>query len=199
MTGQVNDTFNYKKVNYSISGIEYPDKFFNIGDYGLSPGSYCTACWRGFVAFFAINRNKQLILQHLHTNAGSLEEDDMPRINGEKPIVNNKNQFFGPLEYRNIGLPLTYSGGVLITDGFISERYIHMGFQSPLIYELVLELKFENGLFVSETDLSDMIKSQRAITSELTDEEKWENLPKWIDEQFDLSYIKLYKSTMEEN
>ena len=198
MTGQINDKFNYKGTNYDISAIEFPKKFFEISTLGLAPSPCNTACWRGFKADFAINDNKHLVLVHLSTNKGSLEKSAVPKINGKAPI--SRTDSFGfSLHYKDVNLPLPYSGGVLITNGFIRERYIHMGFQSPLSYKLVIELKFENGLFVSETDLSEKIQSQREKTRDLTEEEKLRNLPKWIDKQFDLSYNKLYQSTLEKN
>ena len=198
MTGQINDTFNYKGTNYSISAIEYPKEFFEISALGLAPSSFSTACWRGYVAYFAIDDDRHLILKHLNTNKGSLEESAVPKINGKAPI-SKEDSFGSSLDYKDVDLPLPYSGGVLITDGFIHERYVHMGFQSPLSYELVIELKFKNGLFMGETDLSEMIKSQRENTVDITEEEKLRTLPRWIDEQFDLSYDKLYRPTSEKN
>jgi hypothetical protein len=56
--------------------------------------------------------------------------------------------------YRNIVLPLTFTGELLIGKDFIQEKYIHMGFQPPSSYQTVLELTFVSGLCARQIDKS---------------------------------------------
>jgi len=50
------------------------------------------------------------------------------------------------VKYRDLNIVIKYTGKVLITDDFIWERYVHMGFHSPLSYRKVIELTFDNGM-----------------------------------------------------
>jgi hypothetical protein len=168
MTGQIHDTFKYKKKNCDISGIENPDKFFHFEKLGISPTPTSSACWRGYIACFTINDDNLLVLKHLNTNNGNVA-GRIPEINGKAPD-----------EIPHMGL----------ADEYTYDRYVHMGFQSPLSYKIVFELGFENGVLIRETNLSKLAKAQRKNTPKIDEEEKWRNLPKWIDDQFDLSYIR---------
>jgi hypothetical protein len=84
MSGQVSDKFQYKNAEYDISAIEFPEKFFDIGSFGLNPTSESTACWRGYVATFTINNNK-LVLYKLDTNNGNRKNDKIIPVNGIFP------------------------------------------------------------------------------------------------------------------
>lgn len=53
-----------------------------------------------------------------------------------------------------IGLPINYTGDLIIGDDFLGEYYVYMGFQQPYTYENVKELKFEKGKLIEVKDHS---------------------------------------------
>ena len=203
MTAQVSDGFVYNEKSYGISAIEDVELFskhFNIKSFGLKPTSPDTACWRGYVAEFAI-KNSMLVLNTLETNNGNDKNNIIPEINGRTPKIDKPEGLVdGRLDYRklmytDIDFPILYTGGILITDGFLMEYYVHMGFQSPFAYETVIELIFKEGKHIATNDLSEVAAKKRAKTT--PDEEKsedWENLPQWIEDRFDLSYSKRWET-----
>lgn len=195
MTAQTNDSIIYGDKEYKISAIENVNEFFDIHSLGLMPEGKCTSCWRGYIAVFSIDKNNQLILNKLYANNGDLPA---PVINGKTPhivdfesLLSSKDFDYrhsaGNLFYDNVNIPINYSGALLVTDGFIRDRYVHMGFQSPWSYNEVLELTFSGGQFLSAKDQSLLAAEMRKTTPEV---EKWDNILKWIDDSFDLSYSK---------
>lgn len=94
-----------------------------------------TACWRGYVCSYCI-KNKTLYLEDLHI---SLLSEPMP--------------LGGSLDYENPELPIQYNGELLLCSGFISERYVHMGFQSPSAFRTVFHLTFRDGKLMERTKL----------------------------------------------
>ena len=190
MTAQINDKLKLGKNDLDIVAIEDPESFFDFGRLGLNPISNCSACWRGYIAIFAIDENNNLFLRDLYTNNGG---EVPPMIHGVKPfeIDNWKENIYaiaGNLAYENINLPIPYTGAFLIGDNFIDKLYVHMGFQHPFKYEYLEEFIFENGVCIETRDLSKEAKEQRE--KQKSTEKASKSLPQWIDEQFDLSYRK---------
>lgn len=197
MSAQVSDKIQYGGKDYSISAIENPGEFFDIRELGLNPTANCTACWRGYVAIFGVNKENCLVLVELHTNNG---DEPAPEINGVKPEVQSidfdENDaldniseytlFGGELQYFNVNLPIRYSGKLTATAGFIRERYVHMGFHAPSSYRTAVEFTFEDGILVSENDISDRAAKKRAETDETRHRGGYGG--EWIGQTFDLSY-----------
>lgn len=196
MTAQIEDTFIHKRKSYSISAIQTPSDFFNIQKIGIDPEGTSTACWRGYVAEFSIHEDK-LVLKNLDTNNSNGKAFPIA-INGVMPEIEKSEGLVEAYKehrewhYKNVNLILPYTGGILITDKFIRNRYIHMGFQSPLSYEVVIELYFENGVLIKEKDLSEefaVLRKNKPVGSD----NKFSCLPQWIEQCFDLSYKSKYK------
>jgi len=197
MSAQMNDIFQYRNKDYSISAIENEEQFFNIEDFGLRPRPNCSACWRGYIAVFGIDRDNRLALIELTTNNG---DDPPPDINGVSPVImdedfGNEDRFNfdsismlsgGDLQYSFINLPIKYTGKLLITDGFIQERYEHMGFHSPLSYKKVIELLFNGGVCVGENDMSALAERKRREQD--ANGSRWSYGIRWIEETFNMSY-----------
>jgi len=161
-TGQVSDRLIYKGKEYRIM------PFLDIEELGLHPGEYSTACYRGYVATFELDGNN-LVLKDLITNnwgvGGGRPSKSAPKINGVTPKMIDPIKNKGDLEYKNINLPIKYTGAVNLKDGFIQERYVHDGFQSPISYKTVIELTFENGILKSEKDRSQEMATIRHAQS----------------------------------
>ena len=123
-----------------------------------------TACWRGYVCSYCI-KNENLYLENLHI--GLLSE----------PVP-----LGGSLDYENLELPIQYDGEILLGAGFISERYVHMGFQSPSAFQTVFHLTFRDGKLVERTKLynDSLIPMTRGKPTPQVD------LMEWINDRFSL-------------
>ena len=66
-----------------------------------------------------------------------------------------------PHEYRDLGLPVQFSGEILAADGLIMELYLHGGFHPAWKYGKNLELQFDKGFLTSTRDVSDIFKEFR--------------------------------------
>ena len=190
MTAQINDKLSFNKSDLDIVAIENPESFFDFDKLGLSPIATCSACWRGYIAIFAIDKDNNLILKNLYTNN---DDKEPPIINGVEAFEINdwkENMYAlaGNLAYEDINLLIPYTGSFLIGDSFIDELYVHMGFQHPFKYEYIEEFIFENGICIETRDLSKEAKERRE--KEKSTERNSKNIPQWIDDQFDLSYGK---------
>jgi hypothetical protein len=155
MTAQMNDSFRFQEHDYSIAGIS-EGELFDPTLLALAPGSggVCTACYRGYLATFAVKQDR-LVLDQLRIN---LEDPDLggpapPLVNG-KSASRPDEEFFFNFEYLDLDYHLEYSGGVLLADGFIEELYVHMGFHPAWKYTTVKELTFEHGQLRQVKDVS---------------------------------------------
>jgi hypothetical protein len=197
VSGQIHDNFQYKSMEYSISAIEFPEQFLDIYSFGIEPKEFSTACWRGYVATYAINGMNLLVLDKLYTNNGNNENNKAPLINGKLPristpegLVDNYKDF-REYNYENIDFAIHYTGSIIITRNFIQKRYVNMGFQSPVNYRNVLQITFVDGKFVDSNNLSKIAASMRKGKLELAEKEiKETNVIKWIEDCFDLSYFR---------
>lgn len=79
---------------------------------------------------------------------------DGPAINGVLPVSGRiANSGFSD-NYHHVGLPLSYSGGLMIGSGFVDELNIHMGFLPSWKFEKVIELRFKKGHLTATYDHS---------------------------------------------
>lgn len=163
MTAQINDTFRYKKREFSIAGIS-EGELFDPSLLELKPMGTCTACWRGYQAIFALS-NSRLVLDVLHVNllkpGEGFERDEGPPINGVKPIESQGEHDWFNNHYEGLQYHLEYTGGLLLADGFIDELYVHMGFHPAWKYEHVVELVFDAGIIKHEFDRSEQMAEIR--------------------------------------
>ncbi len=180
MTGQMADTLQYLNDEFNITGVK-GEGLFHPEDVGLTPYSNCTACWRGYVASYAID-DDELHLAGLLVNA-----KEKGIINGIKAERLTESLFTHQFSHLDIKIP--FSGSILIGNDFIQSMYVHMGFQKPITYEKVIELKFKNGNLLSSEDISLKIKEIReSIKNSPSRPRSEENLGKWIEDSFSLHY-----------
>src|SRR5262245_18115321 len=170
MTAQINDTFRYRKKEYSLAGIS-EGELFDISVLGLKPSMASTACWRGYQAVFAIVESR-LVLDTLHVRLlqpgdgqNRYEREVGPVINGVNPSPPRKDFDFFNNHYEGLNYHLEYSGGLLLADGFIHSLYVHMGFHPTWKYKSVIELVFEAGLLKVDFDRSERMSEIRKMVS----------------------------------
>jgi hypothetical protein len=157
MTAQINDAFLYRGDSYALAGIS-EGELIDVHAFGIKPAMATTACWRGYQAFFTLAESR-LILDALYVNlireGGKYEREAGPAINGVMPACSKEGKGFFNNLYEGLHHPISYSGGLLIAQGFIHDLYVHMGFHPAWKYERVMELIFEKGMLKATFDRSE--------------------------------------------
>jgi hypothetical protein len=113
---------------------------------------------------------------------------DPPSINGVEPKPGGDLFEF---RYENLNLKTKFTGAILLAKDFIRAMYVHMGFQRPMAFKMVIELRIDNGNITVEKDLSEKMEEYRK-----TDLHKDAQPPsrskvdimKWIKKTFSLDY-----------
>ena len=119
----------------------------------------------------------------------AIERSKEYKCQGGKKIIMKAH--FGHRVYKDVNIPIPYTGKILLGDGFMREYYIHMGFQRGWAYKKLIELVFEEGILLECNDLSHIAKAQREamvqgnINPQRPDVDI---LSKFVDDSFSLDY-----------
>ncbi|MHA1320354.1 MAG: hypothetical protein ACTSQ1_11175 [Promethearchaeota archaeon] len=183
MTGQIPDKLIYNKSSYSIVGLK-GEGLPSPLDYGLKPISPHTANWRGFIMIYKIAENR-LIVQEMNVTVKDLEKKP-PLINNVSPET--KKEGIINLTYSSLKLKTQFTGKILIAKDFIGYLYVHMGFQSPISFKTVIELKISDGTLIKATDFSEIMKKYRKLSATDGKLGPKENIQEWIARTFSLDY-----------
>ena len=173
MSSQIDDEFIYNDNKYYLSAVEFPQNFIDIYSLGIKPTEFTTACYRGFVATFAIN-NEKLVLNKLYTNNGNKIKNEVPIINNKLPKISVPNGLLDEYKnswreftYEDIDLVINYTGSIIIVKDYIN-KYISGPYAflsiSPFCYKEIIKLTFVEGNFTNIKDLSnycDKIRTER--------------------------------------
>lgn len=192
MTAQINDKVFHRKVGYSIAGIS-GSGLFEPQAHGIEPMSMSTACWRGYYVEYAIE-DSQLVLSQVTLGLYKGDElrakaghgpalfDVLPRYDGQR-----WGWVYGPFH-----VPVSFTGGLLLADEFISELYVHMGFHPAWKYRQVREVLFEHGRMIEDFDRSSQIEELRAqLSAQLLQPALHENkvrIAEWVQQCFSRDY-----------
>lgn len=206
MTAQVEDCYKHRRKRYSLVAITDEMKF-DPKEYGIVPMYRCTACWRGYWCEYNVTA-KGLFLQNLYINS---EDGEYPPINGvnvsemeyrdcmsvsikDGKIVQTPSKtpaHMGHREYKNLNIPMKYTGKVLLGNGFLREYYIHMGFQRSWAYTELIEFEFKDGKLINKSDHSEIAAKLRGILdASKVDRSHPEggNIPLFVEDSFSLDY-----------
>src|SRR5262245_44365212 len=140
MTAQMHDRVNYQAQQYNLVGVN-GSELFNPETFGFKPTGRVTNCWRGFVCHYILLDNT-LMLNKLDVSYGQLGRTKFspkrcPEINNMTPIyTEDRNAHFNNV-YESLNLKIEFTGGILISDGFINDLYVHMGFHPGWKYRTV--------------------------------------------------------------
>ena len=204
MTAQIGDIYRYQKKEYTIVALSSAI-LFDPKNFGLEAHTSSTACWRGYWCEYAIE-NDELLLKNLYLfNA----DGKYPPFNGVEVSPPEFEKYeccrgskkrrgkltmpahFGHRVYRDVNLPVPYTGRILLGDGFMQEYYIHMGFQRGWAYKKLIELVFEEGILLECNDLSHIAKAQREAIKVQGGNPRYPDegdIPKFVDKSFSLAY-----------
>ena len=181
MTGQITDEFILDGEEFSLVGLKGEGLFESL-DFGLTPYSTCTNCWRGYIMKYHFTKD-HLILDEMRVNV-----DDPPKINGVDP---EKGEDLFKYHYKNLNLKSKFTGSILLAKDFIDSMYVHMGFQRPMTYKTVVEIHIKNGNIFLLKDLSKEMAKRRKKDIDKgaqPQSDSKEDIEKWIDKTFSLDY-----------
>lgn len=196
MTAQINDTVFHRKIDYSLAGISGEGLFDpEQHDFKLSR-TFCSACWRGYVADYSI-LDGQLLLTGLRIVPGAKYKSEAWLEESQREFLGMKPQkktslfwVYGPLQ-----VPVPFTGGLLLADGFISELYVHMGFHPAWKYERVREVVLDKGVVVEDEDHSaEMIELRSKITAKDLPPHSLDKkeIGDWVERCFSRNYTKTW-------
>jgi hypothetical protein len=118
-----------------------------------------------------------------------------PAIHGVHPLppADRHGPFSFSDNYYDVGLPLPFTGGLLLGKGFIPELYEHMGFHPAWKFRKVIELIFADGILTAAHDRSaDMERIREAKAESGKPKSKRFSSPVdmvgWIEDCFDRRY-----------
>lgn len=196
MTAQIPDRFTYNKKQYSLAGINGTG-LFNPSEHGMKLKSPHTACWRGFVAYYQI---KDDFLKMRALTVWADEIDELPLLVYGAPLKIRVGEVICPIEgsfdgvYGHCPEVVSFTGGILLADGFIHELYEHMGFHPAWKYREVHEIIFERGVVLKKHDRSAKFQEYRERHDGTRPKfaSAAEHLA-WIADTFDLGYGNLTK------
>lgn len=157
MTAQIHDTLIMEKEKYLVLDSENPKRFcFHAERFGMIPKTRTTACWRGFYSKYQLI-DGYLYLTDVHLSLG--EDQKYKKINGVIPGI--KDEFLGFRHYKNLNLPVPYTGWACIGKDFLNEYYVHYGTDDTMFYKEVYLLYFLDGKLVHRRDVSEEKKELR--------------------------------------
>lgn len=186
MTAQIGDRFIFRGNNYSIVAISTPIKFNPI-QFGITPLSLGTACWAGYWCEYDISK-EGIVLKNLYINS---KDNNYPPINGVEAEGGEDKDFkyMGHHLYKNIGIPVKYTGKILVGKDFLREYYIHMGYQRAWAYQTLVEFIFEYGSLLDTVDHSQMAERLREEMKKNTGKPKpyiEQDIPRFVKNSFSL-------------
>ena len=105
-----------------------------------------------------------------------------------KQIVDDCN-IFGMNHYYELNKLIPFTGKMMLGSDFLSEYYIHMGFQQAWAYKTVKELEFENGHLININDYSDRVdKIRKHIKDKQDVEDLHDDILGFVRDSFSRSY-----------
>lgn len=167
MTAQLPDTVLFEDQTYNLAGVE-GEGLFKPAQYGLEVVMASTACWRGYLCTYAVVEDR-LLLEAIDAMAGRYEGDEDDFVPIELPVIHGHagervgghGAMFNAA-YRGLGLPVAFTGRLLLGDGLMEELFDEVGAPPPWVYRRVLGLQFFGGVLTGREDLSEQMAAARA-------------------------------------
>lgn len=151
MTAQISDTFLFNGDTYYLIGIN-GGSLASPEQFGMEPEMISTACYRGFYATY------ELTEKALYLRALTLREKNGNYL----PIegINSLNKNYQAV-YDGLSVVVFFTGKIRLAKDFITELYIHMGYQKPTAFRIVLDITLKDGRVVEIKDRSQEMEQKR--------------------------------------
>lgn len=141
LSSQIPDIFVWDDEEYVFLCADRVYSLFDPGTFGLHPSSSNSACWKGFVVYFALDRDR-LYISKLAVNC---DDGNYPVINGVRAYFDDYDGFY---VYNNLNMLSTYTGRITLGKELLPQ-YMFRAFTGPHSYENTYELYFVDGQLVS--------------------------------------------------
>ncbi|MEN0060786.1 MAG: hypothetical protein AAGA48_01485 [Myxococcota bacterium] len=207
MTAQIMDSVILEDdlERYALVGIS-GKPLFKPEAHGLTPVMIHTACWRGWYVTYQVTHGQLTVLDLAvglnEAQTALAEAGEGPLLEGRAPrketyeahVVGKEGpQTFDKTEwdYRNVGLPIPFSGGLLLGRDFIRELYVHMGFHPAWKYGTVIELLLREGHVEDVRDVSLLMAERRESVRNAPSPDRPPTRPEleaWIKRTFSRDY-----------
>lgn len=145
MTMQCTDPFVWNGKEWIFLAAANVYKLFDPKKFKLHPEMWHTGCYKGFIISFRVTDNL-LYLDRLIVHCSN---NKYPPINNVEPEKYDGSA----MEYKNINLPLPYSGTIIVGSDLLSS-FEGRCFIGPHAYKTTYELKFKKGKFISSKETS---------------------------------------------
>jgi|WetSurMetagenome_2_1015567.scaffolds.fasta_scaffold187463_2 hypothetical protein len=171
MTAQATDTFYFKGKAHELIGLEGTG-LFSPEAAGMVPEMLHTACYRGFICTYKIKWRRILLHELIIREASG----NYRPVNGVLPAKDCSDDPGGPIApgngrrhsaeaftatYKDLKMPVPFTGKLRLARGFISDFYVHMGYQKPTAFRTVYDLTFDAGKMIELNDRSAEVERKR--------------------------------------
>lgn len=158
MTMQIKDSFYHANTDYAVVACSTP-LLFDPREYGITPISYTTACYRGYWCGYCIKENR-LVLQNLFIYSQNKHYPTIANIEavpeqGKMHIPNRHRVYYG------IQLPIIYTGRILVGSDPTPTHHIKGVCNDPWRYKDLREFAFKNGTATEIIDHSETAEDIR--------------------------------------
>jgi hypothetical protein len=186
MTAQMPDSVRIGGRRYDLCEIS-GGGLFDPADHDIATEAPDTACWRGFICGYTVS-HQQLLLDDLELwsepSRWAHNRTQLELVFGERISLDDDRHRAGAT---GLAHPIPFTGSLLIARDFIEDLYVHMGLQEAHNYREVLELTFESGRLLTNTDRSEeMAEIRRSEAGDASDSS--EDLVDWIDDSMRIDF-----------
>ncbi|NUU20196.1 MAG: hypothetical protein HOV68_01585 [Streptomycetaceae bacterium] len=188
MTGQIPDFVHHRGTQYALTAVA-GSGLFDPADHGLRTRPPSTGCWRGFLCDYTVT-DRHLRLTRLELTPAEPPDDDGPVLFGVRPTVDGPDGHHpGSRNYRDMAVPMAFTGRVLLGGEIAAGPYLHMGFRPAWLFEDVVELVFAEGRLTEEYDRSaELADVRRRVGDAGARPAEGEATRDWIERTGSLSY-----------
>ncbi|MDX2438021.1 MAG: hypothetical protein QNL88_13340 [Acidobacteriota bacterium] len=186
MTAQVPDSVRIDSTNFDICGVR-GEGLFDPEIHHIEAAAPDTACWRGFICGYVI-ANGTLVLDKLELwsepDRWRHNRQALERLFGEDLALDDEHPW---IDQRGLAHLVPFTGGLLLGADFVEELYVHMGFHPAYKYRQVLEVTFETGHLLSQSDRSIEMEEIR-LREGRGDGKRSKDVVAWINDCFRTDY-----------
>ena len=183
MTAQAHDLVDWQHRTFLLVGVE-GSGLFDPSRYGLETRPTTTANWRGWIARYAVDRDRLTLVQLKDVGLSSEQMESPPAVEGVTPTATG-----GSHAYEDLNVQVDFTGRLLIARDFIQSLYRHMGFHPAWKFEESWELDVAHGVVTSSRDVSmEMRELRKRIERGDTGDPDDVSTPGWIARTFRLDF-----------
>jgi hypothetical protein len=156
VTQQQPDLVDYLGRVHAVTAVDGSDLFDPLR-YGWTAPFLSTACWRGYLAKYAVvDGHLRLVEVEIGPKA------DPPDLFGTPPSpAGPQARYPNALVYTGLSAPVEFTGRMLVGRGYVSVGRLGVGYAPAWFFSTVHDLEFDDDRLVGATDVSDELAEVR--------------------------------------